>query len=67
MKLYQGPAAARRGGARRLLRLALAATLLAGLAACTDIDFGDQHTDHLPKPDPALVKPPAHLKNGGDA
>ncbi len=56
-----------RGGTRRLLRLALAATLLAGLAACTDIDFGDRHTDQLPKTDPTLLKPPDHLKNGGDA
>ncbi len=51
-----------------VFRAAVTALLLAGLAACSDIDFGDRHHDgSLPQPDPSLVAPPAHLKNGGDS
>jgi hypothetical protein len=48
-----------------LLRVAAIAAVTWGLAACRNLDLGDNPRPDVPKTDKSFTMPPAHLQNGG--
>jgi hypothetical protein len=47
------------------LRVAAILVAISGLAACRNLDFGDNPLRDVPKTDKSFTAPPAHLQNGG--
>jgi hypothetical protein len=48
-----------------LVRVAAILATVGGVAACRNLDLGDNPGREVPKTDKSFTVPPAHLQNGG--
>jgi hypothetical protein len=65
VKMNMSKPAIRNAAPLTLLRVAAILAAMGGLAACRNLDLGDNPGRDVPKTDKSFTVPPAHLQNGG--